>query len=370
MAFGGAAKGLRTFTKGAINNEKFQGWMKKNEGTTRGKVMSNLVNRAQNYTMDVRNTKGFDKLAGGINGEKNAFGSGVQTTIRSKFEKDYANARKYHNSLTEEGQKRNLERLRGTFGGANGKEIANRLEGKNSGLSIRERITNEKVFNDKLDKANKEKNEGKRKEELIKTLDEHFADNGKGDKYLSKELEKPENKELKEKIEKINKDEKDEAKRKEEILKATAEFEEKKNKEESIKQNQNSTNNNVSNNPVQNTSTPSAQEYMNNTTKKQVLRSQGLTEDKKDVAAQSSLKQRLLEKQGGVKAFEQKKEELNKKRVEEYQNKVLEEAGHIIEKPKPAANRGATPTSKDLSAQNSLKEKLREKYKDHLKPAA
>lgn len=309
MAFGGAAKGLRTFTKGAINNEKFQGWMKKNEGTTRGKVMSNLVNRAQNSTMDVRNTKGFDKLAGGINGEKNAFGAGTQSTIRSKFEKDYANARKYHNSLTEEGQKRNLERLRGTFGGANGKEIANRLEGKNSGLSIRERITNEKVFNDKLDKANKEKNVDKRREELLKTLDEHFADNGKGDKYLSKELEKPENKELKEKIEKINKDEKDEAKRKEEILKATAEFEEKKNKEEQLKQNKNSTENNTNSNRTNNQTS----ENSNNT---------------RDV---SSIRNSLAQKYGSTENYQKSLKEKERAFVAS-QKKELEESEKLIDK--------------------------------------
>lgn len=261
--FGGAAMGLRTATKWGTNTEKFQGWMKKNEGTNRGRIMSTLVNKTQNSTMDVRNTKGFEKLTGGINGEKNVFGTGSQRTIKSKFEKDYAEARKYHNSLSEEGKKRNLKRLRGAFGGINGEEIANRLEGKNSGLTLKERVNAEGAFNSKLDKANKEKNEIKRKDSILKILDEHFSDNGKGENYLSKELEKPENKELKEKIDNINKTQKDENERKKEILNTVAEFEEKKNKAEEISNNKNKRNNNTntSANQSQNTNPRIAQYY-------------------------------------------------------------------------------------------------------------
>jgi|GEM_PF-3404427 len=231
LAFGGAAAVARGGVRAVSNNEKFQGWMKKNEGTSRGKLAASMMNTAKSSTFDMRNTTGFQKVSQVTTGDKGFFGKGSTRTIKNSQEAAYVKERAYHNSLTtEQGKKANLERLRKESGGGlYGKEIADRLEGRESGLSLKfftlsERISHEKGYEIKFDKANEIKDENKRKDKLIGSIDEHYKDNKKGDKYFTEALEKPENIKLKKDFEEANKKE-NTAERKSAVMKTVEDFE-------------------------------------------------------------------------------------------------------------------------------------------------
>ncbi len=226
LAFGGAAAVARGGVRAVSNNEKFQGWMKKNEGTSRGKLAASMMNTAKSSTFDMRNTAGFQKVSQVTTGDKGSFGKGSTRTIKNSQEAAYVKERAYHNSLTtEQGKKANLERLRKESGGGlYGKEIADRLEGRESGLSLSERISHEKGYEIKFDKANEIKDENKRKDKLIGSIDEHYKDNKKGEKYFTEALKKPENIKLKKDFEEANKKE-GAAERKSAIMKTVEDFE-------------------------------------------------------------------------------------------------------------------------------------------------
>lgn len=226
LAFGGAAAVARGGVRAVSNNEKFQGWMQKNEGTSRGKLAASMMNTAKSSTFDMRNTAGFQKVSQVTTGDKGSFGKGSTRTIKNSQEAAYVKERAYHNSLTtEQGKKANLERLRKESGGGlYGKEIADRLEGRESGLSLSERISHERGYEIKFDKANEIKDENKRKDKLIGSINEHYKDNKRGEKYFTEALEKPENIKLKKDFEEANKKE-GAAERKSAIMKTVEDFE-------------------------------------------------------------------------------------------------------------------------------------------------
>lgn len=337
LAFGGASKVMKLGVNTAANNKRFQGWMQKNEGTRRGKLATNLMNAAKSSTYDVRNIKGFDTAMG----SKNAFGQGSRTTAKGDFEKVYNKEREYHKTLqTEQGRQRHLKKLRtDPISRLNyGRRIADRLEGKNSGLTITERMENQKVFNSKFTRTNEIKDEKKREEGIKKVLDEHFQDNGKGEKFFTESLEKKGNEDLKKAFAEALK-ESDKDKRKDEIIKVVQNLEERVKKEETTKEKGQAsaketpeTSNTAKSQPTGSTNTDTNQDIKTKKT--------GVPTDEEKERIQTT-KARLMEKYGAkmektadgqvaVKTLKSNVEDFRKKRqkIEEdqYQTRSLREA--------------------------------------------
>lgn len=228
-ALGGTARLTRMGASKLVNNKKFNGWISK--GGTRGRLALKLQKSANNSTFDVRNNKTFAKATG------NTFGKGSNTTINSAFEKRYAKEKEFYNRLNPEAQEKHIRNLRRGWTGtsiiSNGNRVADRLEGKNSGLSFKEKMDTNKNFKNKFDKANKETDTDKRMEKIYESIDSHFKANGKGEKYFTKQMKKEKyTEEFKEKLEKINKDKSlNEEERKNKILDIVNKFEEKKKEE-------------------------------------------------------------------------------------------------------------------------------------------
>lgn len=232
MAFGGTAKAMRFGANQITGSKTYEGWMQKKEGTRTGKALLNFKDFTRNSTFDARNTKGFQTASKLITKDQNYLGKGTQATYEKSFRKQYAKEKRYHDSLTtEEGREKNLNRLRTDPISIinHGKEIADRLESRNSSLTIDERIENEKVFNSKFNKTNEIKDIEEREKRMKKVIDEHFKDNGLGEKHFSESLEKSEYKDIKEDFKKAVK-ETDSSKRKEEIINVVKKFEEKEQK--------------------------------------------------------------------------------------------------------------------------------------------
>lgn len=228
-ALGGTARLTRMGASKLVNNKKFNGWISK--GGTRGRLALKLQKSANNSTFDVRNNKTFAKATG------NTFGKGSNTTINSAFEKRYAKEKEFYNRLNPEAQEKHIRNLRRGWTGtsiiSNGNRVADRLEGKNSELSFKEKMDTNKNFKNKFDKANKETDTDKRMEKIYESIDSHFKANGKGEKYFTKQMKKEKyTEEFKEKLEKINKDKSlNEEERKNKILDIVNKFEEKKKEE-------------------------------------------------------------------------------------------------------------------------------------------
>ncbi len=285
LAFGGASKALRMGAGKVVNSKKFDGWIAK--GGTRGRLALKLQDYAQNSTFDARNSKVFQAAT------KGTFGKGGNTTIDSSFRKRYAKEKHFYDRLNDDAKGKHINNLRSGWTGTsvifNGNRVADRLESKNKNLSFEEKIDTNNRLAGNFNKINKESDKDKRKEKMIKFINNHFKENGKGEEYFSKELEKPKNSKLKEDFDKIIKDEPDENKRKEKIMKSISEFEEKNKKNQNTNNTTNTQNqqNQNTNNITQNQNTA---QNTNNTTQNQ---NSVPAPSIKNVSAQESLKSRL-----------------------------------------------------------------------------
>lgn len=226
-ALGGVGSIARMGVAKAAKSKGVQGWMKRNEGTRRGQMAYNLLKGAKNSTFDLRNNKTFQKAT------KGALGAGSAGTVDSLMRNRYAKERDYHDTLTtQEGKEKHLARLE--KGNVYEKGAAERLRAGND-LTIGERMNANKDYDKKLDDANSQVDTEKREEEILKTIDEHFKKNGKGENYFTEEMKKPENKELSDNLKEIIKNEKDPEKRKAGVLKLVSDFEKEKNKQTKAK---------------------------------------------------------------------------------------------------------------------------------------
>ena len=345
-AFGGGASILRnTIGRGAAV-AKDRGWMMGKEGSGRHKFMSGLYNGLSKSTFDARNTETFKSAADFSGAGANSFGQGTKKNYNDSFKAKLYNANKYHNSLDEEGKKRNINRLKnlGSGGDIDSKRIAESLE-KKWKPSINERLNNDSDYNKKFDKAQNQKEEGQRKTETEKIINEHFKENGLGNGHFSKEINKPENNKIKQDYEKAL-SEKDPIKRKETLTKVITDLDKKSNP------NEGSVSSLVEAIESKNTN--------NNSSSQNTTASSGPKPSKANPESMNSLKSRLQEKYS-----KQDVNENRQKRMTMYQEKSIKEAKEkqdseiSAEKEK---NGGFIPSAKDLDAQSSLKNRLKEKY--------
>lgn len=337
-ALGGTARLTRMGASKLVNNKKFNGWISK--GGTRGRLALKLQKSANNSTFDVRNNKTFAKATG------NTFGKGSNTTINSAFEKRYAKEKEFYNRLNPEAQEKHIRNLRRGWTGtsiiSNGNRVADRLEGKNSELSFKEKMDTNKNFKNKFDKANKETDTDKRMEKIYESIDSHFKANGKGEKYFTKQMKKEKyTEEFKEKLEKINKDKSlNEEERKNKILDIVNKFEEKK-KEERENAGENTKDKKEKKKEKKASTNPSQSNMQGVNTQANIP-----TPSIKDESAQQSLKSRLQAKYGDAEAAGLKlklqressetnlkkekilrKEENQRYTSDKYQEKILENLG-------------------------------------------
>ncbi len=318
-AFGGGARVLRnTLGRGAaVAREK--GWMMGKAGSGRHKFMTNLYNGVSKSTFDARNTKAAEFSGASI-------GQGSTKNHDDSFKAKLYKENKYHDSLDAGGKQRNLARLKNSAD-LDGQRIADNL-GKNWKPSINERLNNDSDYNKKFDKAHNEKDEGKRKTETEKVINEHFKENGKGAEHFSKEIVKPENNKIKQDYDKaIN--EKDPEKRKESLTKVIADIDKKTEKESS-------------------TSLTQSLEQS-----RMVPQSADARQSEKRHEGLESMRSRAQEKYGKPNVSEEE----SKKRMTLYNEKKNEEIKAEKEK-----NGGYVPTAQDLNAQTSLKNRLKEKW--------
>lgn len=345
-AFGGGAKILRnTIGRGAAV-AKDRGWMMGKEGSARHKFMTGLYNGAAKSTFDARNTETFKSAANFSGAGANSFGQGANKNYNDSFKAKLYNANKYHNSLDEVGKQRNINRLKnlGSGGDIDSKRIAESLE-KKWKPSINERLNNDTGYNERFDKAHNEKDEIKRKTETDKVVNEHFKENGLGATYFSKKISKPENNKIKQEYDEALK-EKDPIKRKETLTKVITDLDKKNNP------NEGSVSSLVEAIESKNTN--------NNSSSQNTTPSSGPKPSKANPESMNSLRSRLQEKYS-----KQDVNESRQKRMTMYQEKSIKEAKEkqdseiSAEKEK---NGGFIPSAKDLDAQSSLKNRLKEKY--------
>ncbi len=336
-AFGGGAKILRnTLGRGAAA-AKDKGWMMGKPGSGRHKFMSTLYNGMSKNTFDARNTDTFKSAANLSGAGANSFGQGSNKNYNDSFKAKLYNANKYHNELDEGGKQRNISRLKnlGSAGDIDSKRIADSLE-KKWKPSINERLNNDSDYNKKFDKAHGEKDEEKRKIETEKVINEHFKENGRGADHFSKEITRPENKNIKQEYDKAL-GEKDPIKRKESLTKVIADLDKKTNPDEG-----------------------SLAKSLEPTRIQNVNSNSGPKPSETNHENINSLRSRLQEKYS-----KQDVDEYKQKRMNLYQDKSLKEAKEkqdteiAAEKEK---NGGYIPSGKDIDAQNSLKDKLKEKF--------
>lgn len=214
-------------------------WMKKNEGTRMGKFANSNLKKLSTSTFDLRNSENVQKAMGLAGGNMSDYGKASNKTGEERYKKTLYEAKKYHNSLGEEGKRNNIERLKSKSGdkiyGGYSERIAKELE-KNPKNSLKEKMDQDPEFNKKFNEANDTSDKEKRNKEIEKTINEHFKDNKFGEKYFSEALKKPENNDLKEKYQKAL-DEKDDKKRKNSLVNLVDEFEKQnKSKEKEIKE--------------------------------------------------------------------------------------------------------------------------------------
>ena len=343
-AFGGGASILRnTIGRGAAV-AKDKGWMMGKEGSARHKFMSTLYNGASKSTFDARNTDTFKRTADFSGAGANSFGQGSNKNYNDSFKRKLYNANQYHGGLDEGGKQRNIDRLKnlGSAGDIDSKRIADSLE-KKWKPSINERLNNDSEYNKRFDKATAEKDEAKRKGDIEKVINEHFKENGQGAEHFSKEISKPENNKIKQDYDKAL-TEKDPVKRKEALTKVIADLDKKtENDSGSIASLTESLEKTNSNNNSSNQNTNS-----------------GPKPSQANRESMNSLRSRLQ-----AKYSKQDVNENRQKRMTMYQEKTLKEEKEkqdteiATEKEK---NGGFIPSAKDLDAQSSLKDRLKEKY--------
>ncbi len=287
-AFGGGAKVLRnTIGRGAAV-AKDKGWMMGKEGSTRHKFMSTLYDGASKSTYDARNTSTFQKAADLSGAGAASFGQGSNKNYNDSFKAKLYNANKYHGELDEGGKQRNINRLKNSADVDNNR-IGESLD-KKWKPSINERLKNDSNYNKRFDKAHNEKDEGKRKTETEKMVNEHFKENGQGGEHFSREIVKPENNKIKQDYDKALA-EKDPVKRKGALTKVIADLDKKTSPDEGSMQ---SLTQSLEQNKIQNV-TP-AVKTSEVAVQEEKEKNGGYVPSAKDLDAQSSLKERLKEK--------------------------------------------------------------------------
>lgn len=341
-AFGGGAKILRnTIGRGAAI-AKDKGWMMGKEGSSRHKFMSTLYNGAAKSTFDARNTDTFKSAADFSGAGANSFGQGSSKNYNDSFKAKLYDANKYHSGLDARGKQRNINRLKslGGMGDIDSKRIAESLE-KKWKPSINERLNNDSDYNKKFDKAQNEKDEGKRKTETEKVINEHFKENGLGGEYFSKEMGKPENNKIKGEYDKAL-SEKDPIKRKETLTKVIVDLDKKTNPDEDslIKS--------LEQTKIQNVNSNSESDH------------QEIVEEKDNTLRTTPPRllnhqlEKIEETSSGIRHQNLMNSFTNSgKKMNEQMEQIVEEEQNKI---------NTTPTAQDLNAQTSLKDRLKEKW--------
>ncbi|MEN9338458.1 MAG: hypothetical protein RI945_183, partial [Candidatus Parcubacteria bacterium] len=387
LALGGTGSALRNTLGRFAVKAQAKGWMKGKEGTGRHRLMTKLYGSLGKNTYDVRGTKAFKSAAGtslGKNIGLNDLGTASRSSAKSRLDKQMYDASRYYNSLGNDGKKRYINSLRNSIPGSYNHSIADKLEGKNGDRytsSLKEKMENDAEFNNKFNTANKEKDEGLREQEMSKVMDEHFKEEGRGDKHFSETINKPENANLKKEYVKIMREEKDEAKRTEKLQTFINDKFSKSSSSNTSGPTQPSTPTPTTPTsptsapaPTSATSTPPASP--SNTTSNTSSRvSRGQAPSVSDIVAQQRLKERLREKYGTSERMENGKivKEYDKQlldnrirdqksqREDQYQENVLREVKKKEEKTREERGRPEAD-KKNILAQGSLKERLQQKY--------